>query len=104
MSVDAVAIDKALHEDPPILQGSEKVEMAFQGHRDITLFTTKRLVTIDKKGLFGKKVCVYGLLSLNQVFFLGALMFSSIALRSSVATVQVEYFSIPWEKVKDENQ
>lgn len=54
--IDAVAMDQALHNDPPILQGSEKVEMAFQGHRDITLFTTKRLITIDKKGLFGKKV------------------------------------------------
>jgi len=54
--IDSAAIDKALHEDPPILQGSEHVEMAFQGYRDITLFTTKRLITINKKGLFGKKV------------------------------------------------
>lgn len=54
--VDAVAMNNVLHADPPILQGSEIVEMAFQGHRDITLFTTKRLITIDKKGLFGKKV------------------------------------------------
>lgn len=54
--IDAVAMDRALHVDPPILQGSEQVEMAFQGHRDITLFTTKRLITIDKKGLFGKRV------------------------------------------------
>jgi hypothetical protein len=30
--------------------------MAFQGHRDVTLFTTKRLITIDKQGLFGKKI------------------------------------------------
>lgn len=28
--IDAVAIDRVLHEDPPILQGSEQVEMAFQ--------------------------------------------------------------------------
>lgn len=41
--IDAVALDKALHHDPPILQGSEKVEMAFQGFRDITVFTTKRV-------------------------------------------------------------
>jgi hypothetical protein len=54
--IDAVAIDRVLHVDPPILQGCEKVEMAFQGHRDITIFTTKRLLTIDKKGLIGKKV------------------------------------------------
>jgi hypothetical protein len=33
--------------------------MAFQGHRDVTLFTTKRLLTIDKKGLFGKKIAYF---------------------------------------------
>ena len=65
--IDAVAVDQALHVDPPILQGSEKVEMAFQGHRDLSIFTTKRLITIDKKGLFGKRI---------------------------------EYFSVPWEKVR----
>eukprot|EP00934_Nitzschia_sp_Nitz4_P001229 Nitzschia sp. Nitz4//scaffold122_size67431//29226//31869//NITZ4_006084-RA/size67431-augustus-gene-0.56-mRNA-1//-1//CDS//3329534400//1229//frame0 len=54
--IDAVAIDQIFHSDPPILQGSEHVEMAFQGHRDVTLFTTKRLITIDKKGLFGHKI------------------------------------------------
>lgn len=54
--IDAVAMEAALRTDPPILQGSEHIEMAFQGHRDITLFTTKRLITIDKKGLFGKKI------------------------------------------------
>jgi len=54
--IDARAMDRVLHSDPPILQGSEQVEIAFQGFRDITLFTTKRLVTIDKKGLFAKKV------------------------------------------------
>lgn len=54
--IDAVAMDRALHTDPPILQGMEHVELAFQGHRDITLFTTKRVLMIDKKGLIGKKI------------------------------------------------
>ena len=45
--IDAVAMDQVLHSNPPILQGSEHVEMAFQGHRDITVFTTKRLITIE---------------------------------------------------------
>ena len=54
--IDAVMMDRVLHHDPPILQGSEVVEMAFQGHRDVTVFTTKRMITIDKKGLFGKKI------------------------------------------------
>jgi hypothetical protein len=30
--------------------------MIMKGHRDITLFTTKRVVTIDKKGLLGKRI------------------------------------------------
>ena len=29
--IDAVAMNNVLHADPPILQGSEMVEMAFQG-------------------------------------------------------------------------
>ena len=54
--LDASAVDSSLRFDPPILLSSETVEMAFQGRRDITVFTTKRLLIIDKKGLFGKKV------------------------------------------------
>ena len=53
--IDSKMMDVALHNDPPILQGSEHVEMAFQGHRDITVFTTKRCIMIDKKGIFGKQ-------------------------------------------------
>jgi len=59
--IDAVAVDKALHSDPPILQGMERVEMAFQGHRDITLFTTKRCIIINTKGLVGKKIEYFSL-------------------------------------------
>jgi len=54
--LDANFVDASLRDNPPILQSSEHVEMAFQGYRDITVFTTKRLLKIDKKGLFGKKV------------------------------------------------
>jgi hypothetical protein len=70
--IDAAAMDRALHADPPILQGMERVEMAFRGHRDITLFTTKRCMIIDTKG-----------------FFDGAFNGGS----------KVEYFSLPWEKI-----
>jgi hypothetical protein len=64
--LDAVEMDKVYHSDPAILQASERVEFAFKGRRDITMFTTKRLIIIDPKGLFGK---------------------------------QVQYTSIPWEKI-----
>lgn len=40
----------------PILQGNEVVEYAFKGRRDITLFTTKRYIDIDRKGWTGEKV------------------------------------------------
>ena len=59
--IDAVAIDRVLHSDPPILQGMEHVEMAFQGHRDVTLFTTKRCLIIDTKGLVGKRIEYFSL-------------------------------------------
>jgi hypothetical protein len=54
--IDAAELNRVLHNDPPILQGMEVVEMAFQGHRDLTVFTTKRYIKIDTKGLTGKKV------------------------------------------------
>jgi len=54
--IDRLSMERALKSDPPILQGSEYVEMVFQGRRDITLFTTKRVLLIDKKGFFGKKM------------------------------------------------
>jgi len=59
--MDAVVMDKILHADPPILQGMERVEMAFRGHRDVTLFTTKRCVIIDTKGLVGKRIEYFSL-------------------------------------------
>lgn len=54
-AIDASKVDKQFHEDTPILQHCEKVEMAFKGRRDLILFTTKRLITVDLKGLTGKK-------------------------------------------------
>ena len=53
--LDAVEIDKQYHTNPQILRASEHVEMAFKGHRDITLFTNLRVIVIDPKGLIGKK-------------------------------------------------
>jgi len=54
--IDNSMIERILKMDPPILQGSEQVEMAFQGFRDLTLFTTKRVLFIDKQGLVAKKI------------------------------------------------
>jgi Bacterial PH domain len=59
--IDAAELNRVLHRDPPILQGMEVVEMAFQGHRDVTVFTTKRCIMIDTQGLSGKRVEYFSL-------------------------------------------
>eukprot|EP00287_Rhodomonas_sp_CCMP768_P017445 CAMPEP_0202822970 /NCGR_PEP_ID=MMETSP1389-20130828/11442_1 /ASSEMBLY_ACC=CAM_ASM_000865 /TAXON_ID=302021 /ORGANISM="Rhodomonas sp., Strain CCMP768" /LENGTH=832 /DNA_ID=CAMNT_0049495939 /DNA_START=1 /DNA_END=2499 /DNA_ORIENTATION=+ len=53
--IDAEAADQTFHADPAILQGSERVEFAFKGRRDMLLFTTKRLVSINVQGWTGRK-------------------------------------------------
>jgi len=54
--IDAGEANARFHTTTPLLQGDEQVEMAFKGMRDMTLFTTKRLVLIDPKGFTGTKV------------------------------------------------
>lgn len=53
--VDAAQADAKFHQSPPILQSTERCEMAFKGRRDMVLFTTKRLVIVDVKGFSGTK-------------------------------------------------
>ncbi|CAJ1964335.1 unnamed protein product [Cylindrotheca closterium] len=54
--LDAVEMNRQYHQDPPLLMEREQVEMAFKGHRDITMFTNLRVIVIDPKGLVGKQV------------------------------------------------
>jgi hypothetical protein len=54
--LDAVEMDRVYHSDPAILRGSEHVEMAFKGRRDVTVFTNLRIIIIDPKGLVGRQV------------------------------------------------
>ena len=54
--IDARVADQEFHSSPPILQASEACEIAFQGRRDLVLFTTKRILFVDKKGWSGKKM------------------------------------------------
>jgi Bacterial PH domain len=54
--LDAAEVNKILHSDPNILQPSEVVEMAFRGRRDMLIFTTRRLIAVDPKGIAGKSV------------------------------------------------
>lgn len=57
--IDATMMDRQYHSNPPILQRSERVEMAFKGRRDLTLFTTKRLLVVDMKGFSSLKKAEY---------------------------------------------
>lgn len=54
--MDPKVMDRNLRSSPPLLQGSEHVEIAFKGIRDMIVFTTKRLIIIDPKGVTGKRV------------------------------------------------
>ena len=55
--LDAAQVDQQFHSSPPLLQANEVCEVAFQGRRDLVLFTTKRILFVDKKGWSGKKMC-----------------------------------------------
>ncbi len=54
--LDPKEMDRNLRSNPPLLQASEHVEIAFKGIRDMIVFTTKRLIIIDPKGLTGNRV------------------------------------------------
>jgi len=54
--LDAAEVERVYRSNPSLLQNDEYVEMAFRGRRDLVIFTTKRIIDIDIKGLSGKKV------------------------------------------------
>jgi hypothetical protein len=54
--IDATLADQQFHSNPPILQANETCEIAFKGRRDLVLFTTKRILFVDKQGWSGKKM------------------------------------------------
>ena len=51
-----VDIEDVQEELAPILADSERVERAFKVIRDMYVFTSGRLILIDKQGLTGKKI------------------------------------------------
>lgn len=59
--IDAAAMNSQFHQNPPILQNDERVEMAFKGRRDILLLTNKRMLEVDVKGFSGKRVEYFSL-------------------------------------------
>ena len=53
---DPKTFDMQLHSDPPILLDDERVEKVYREGRDLWVYTTKRILTVDVKGMSGKKV------------------------------------------------
>merc|ERR1719253_338215 len=56
MQIDPSQVDAKFRASPPILLDNEKTVMAFKCGRDLTLYTTKRIIRIDTQGFTGKKV------------------------------------------------
>jgi len=53
--IDAKMMDQKLHSDPNILLDEEKVLRAFQSGRDVDVYTNRRMIILDTKGLTGKR-------------------------------------------------
>jgi hypothetical protein len=54
-AIDASKLNKTFHAKVPILQGRETVELAFKSTRDMVVFTQKRILIVDPKGVRGKR-------------------------------------------------
>jgi hypothetical protein len=54
--IDAGMVEEKLRCDPCLLLEEEKVLRAFQAGRDIDVYTNRRVIFIDTKGLTGKRV------------------------------------------------
>jgi hypothetical protein len=53
--VDAAEMNTVLHSDPPLLLEEETVLRAFKQARDMFIYTDRRMIIIDTKGLSGKR-------------------------------------------------
>ena len=56
LNAQQVDVSTVQQELAPFLVENEKVEIAFKIVRDQIIFTNRRLITVDKQGLTGKKV------------------------------------------------
>merc|ERR1712174_20466 len=56
VAMDPAKINELLHSSPPILQNDEIVDHAYKIGRDMVVYTTKRVLFIDRQGFSGKKV------------------------------------------------
>ena len=56
VEINAPEVNEKLHQDPPLLQPDESVEVCYKVGRDLLIVTTKRILVVDRQGLSGKKV------------------------------------------------
>jgi len=53
---DPKGVEQQLRTSPPILQSDESVDACYKIGRDLCVFTTKRILLVDRKGMTGKSI------------------------------------------------
>jgi hypothetical protein len=53
---DPKGVEQQLRTSPPILQSDESVDACYKIGRDLCVFTTKRILLVDRKGMSGKSI------------------------------------------------
>jgi len=56
VAMDPKGVEGQLRSSPPILQPDETVDACYKMGRDMCVFTTKRVLLIDRKGMTGKSI------------------------------------------------
>ena len=56
VATDPKKVEQQLKSSPNILQPDEHVDACYKLGRDLCVYTTKRIIQIDRQGLTGKKV------------------------------------------------
>jgi hypothetical protein len=56
VSMDPSAVEEQLRSSPPILQADESVDACYKMGRDMCVYTTKRVILVDRQGMSGKRV------------------------------------------------
>lgn len=56
VALDPAKVEEQLKSSPPILQDDETVDAVYKIGRDMAVFTSKRILSVDVKGLTGKKI------------------------------------------------
>lgn len=56
VSTNPVEVESTLKRSPKVLLNDEIVEQAYKLGRDLCIFTTKRILFVDRQGMTGKKV------------------------------------------------